>query len=434
MGPAPSDVVLAPDDITPQNACSPIVINFDNGGYRLTGADSPILFDITATGHPVWIGWTAAGADEAFLCLDRNHNGQIDSGAELFGSATPLKDGTRAPDGFTALAEFDDNHDGVIDEKDGIWKQLLLWRDLDHDGISQPNELMPVKDSSLTAIRLNYHWTGRRDVSGNYFRYQAAVAIQATTTQTTPRPVYDIFFVHVTLPTQSSQQVQQPADNAVALREAISRLAAEPPDVAREYEHLASEPFESRRHLFGLLPSSMKSAVWVHHLLRAVTTHPEFTAEQRSVIYDAIRLASPAHYEAGPATFRKDLDDLTLRAQRLFSGDVVLRLFLEIGSDIPSPTAPEPRVEPNGAGANRAEGDQRALPNRDAKLRPPARATAWDCDCSLWSTINWCALRNGANWDCHSSMCNLKSFGCGALLMDYCDGTCVHTEPPPQPT
>ncbi|HEV2722884.1 MAG TPA: bacteriocin fulvocin C-related protein [Thermoanaerobaculia bacterium] len=414
------------------SGCSPIVINFENGSYRLTGANDPVMFDISGTGHPVRIGWTKPGADEAFLALDRDHDEKITSGVELFGTTTPLADGSSAGNGFKALAQYDDNHDGVIDEQDAIWFQLLLWRDLNHDGISQPSELTPVAMSSLKSISLDYHWTGRRDQWGNGFKYESTVSI-AKERAVTSRPVYDIFFVPVpspaTLLAQSSQQVKQAADAAVELREARGRLAAEPPDVAREYEHLASEPFESRRHLFGLLPSSMKSAVWVHHLLRAVTTHPEFTAEQRSVIYDAIRLAAPAHYEADPATVRKDLDDLTLRAQRLFSGDVVLHLFLEIGSDIPSPTAPEPRVEPNGAGANRTEGDQRALPNREAKLRPPARATGWDCDCSLWSTIDWCALRNGANWDCHSSMCDLKSFGCGALLMDYCDGTCVYTQP-----
>src|SRR6266542_959538 len=371
-----SDLVIAPND-----ACSPIVINFDNGGYRLTGADSPVLFDIAATGHPVWIGWTAAGADEAFLCLDRNHNGQIDSGAELFCSATPLKDGTRASDGFTALAEFDDNHDGVIDEKDGMWKQILLWRDLNHNGISQPNELTLATDSSLTAIHLDDHWTGRRDVSGNYFRYQAAVAIQATTSRTAPRPVYDIFFVHVTLRAQSSQQVKQGADTAVELREAIRRLAVEPPDVAREYEHLASEPFESRRHLFAALPSSMKSALWAHHLVRAVTTHPEFTAEQQSVIYDGIRLLSPALYETGPATGRKDLDDFTLRAQRLFSPDVALSLFVEIGSAIPIGAAREAGVELNRESTSRSptEGDQRALPKRDENARRPIGPMAMDC-------------------------------------------------------
>jgi len=86
---------------------------------------------------------------------------------------------------------------GSSTRKDGIWKQLLLWRDLNHDGISQPNELTPVKDSGLTAIRLDYHWTGRRDASGNYFRHKAEVTIQAAANQPTPRPVYDIFFTRV---------------------------------------------------------------------------------------------------------------------------------------------------------------------------------------------------------------------------------------------
>src|SRR5205823_12603124 len=92
---------------------SPIVINFSTGGYRLSGADSPVLFDISNEGHVRRIGWTAAGAEEAFLCLDRNGDGQITNGSELFGNATPLKDGSLADNGFQALADFDDNHDGV---------------------------------------------------------------------------------------------------------------------------------------------------------------------------------------------------------------------------------------------------------------------------------------------------------------------------------
>src|SRR5258708_24716409 len=166
--------------------------------------------------------------------------------------------------------------------------------------------------------------------------------------------------------------MKQSAATDVEFREAIGRLAVEPPDVAREYEHLASQPFESRRHLFAALPSSMKSALWVHHLLSAVTTHPEFTAEQQSVIYDAIRLLSPALYETDPATGRKDLHDLTLHAQRLFSPDVALSLFVEIGSAIPIAGAPEAGVELNeSTSRSRTEGDQRALPKRDENAHRP---------------------------------------------------------------
>jgi hypothetical protein len=175
---------------------SPIVINLANGGYRLTGADAPVLFDISDNGSLTRIGWTSAGADEAFLCLDRDHNGKITSGAELFGDATPMSDGQRAANGFIALAEFDDDHNSVIDERDAIWSHLLLWRDLNHDGISQASELALVTGSAVKAISVDYHWTGRRDSSGNTFRYESKVWITKNG-HATPSPVYDIFFAEV---------------------------------------------------------------------------------------------------------------------------------------------------------------------------------------------------------------------------------------------
>lgn len=175
-------------------ADSPIIINFENGGYRLTGIEAPVCFDIAATGHATCTGWTAAGAQEAFLALDRDGDGTISSGAELFGNATMLKNGQRAPNGFAALAELDDNGDGVIDHDDAIWPALMLWTDLNHDGVSQPAELRPVSGSSITAIGLDYHWSGRRDVSGNTFRYQSQVWMTNGTGHIMTRPVYDIFF------------------------------------------------------------------------------------------------------------------------------------------------------------------------------------------------------------------------------------------------
>src|SRR5205814_4521297 len=131
--------------------------------------------------------------DEAFLCLDRNHNGTIDNGAELFGDATPMRNGQRAPNGFIALAELDDNHDEMIDENDAVWQELLLWVDANHDGISQPAEIAPVRGSTLAGIGLHYHWTGRRDVSGNAFRYESKCWIRRANERATARPVYDVF-------------------------------------------------------------------------------------------------------------------------------------------------------------------------------------------------------------------------------------------------
>ncbi|HEY6137503.1 MAG TPA: hypothetical protein VI670_07025 [Thermoanaerobaculia bacterium] len=185
-----------PGNPNPPN--SPIVLNLGRGAYQLAGAESPVEFDIAASGTPIRIGWTEAGADEAFLCLDRNHNGEIDDGSELFGTATRLNGGARAPNGFEALAEYDDNHDGVIDAQDQVWSQLLLWRDLNHDGISQLSELSSITLSEVKAIGLDYHWTGRRDSSWNTFRYEALAWFgKGNDSKATPRPIYDIFFVSV---------------------------------------------------------------------------------------------------------------------------------------------------------------------------------------------------------------------------------------------
>ena len=112
------------------------------------------------------LAWTAAGTAMAFLALDRNHNTVIDDGSELFGNATPIGD-RAAANGFEALAQYDVNEDGIIDANDSAWASLLLWTDLNHDGVSQASEIMSLDASTVSVIGLDYHWTGRRDSSGN---------------------------------------------------------------------------------------------------------------------------------------------------------------------------------------------------------------------------------------------------------------------------
>jgi hypothetical protein len=129
--------------------------------------------------------------------MDRNGNAAVDDGAELFGNATPLRDGQSATNGFEALREFDGNGDSIIDSSDAIWSALRLWRDINHDGRSEGEELSTVAASRVTAISLRYRRSGHRDRHGNEFKFESIIWLKGTSGQRVARPVYDIFFVSV---------------------------------------------------------------------------------------------------------------------------------------------------------------------------------------------------------------------------------------------
>ncbi|MEI7431784.1 MAG: hypothetical protein WCL27_15130 [Betaproteobacteria bacterium] len=139
---------------TPLFLRDPLTLDLDGDGLETVGIDSthPILFDHTGSGIKTATGWIKS--DDAFLVLDRNGNGSIDNGQELFGDSTPLTSGGTASDGFAALAQEDTNGDGLVNAADAHWSSLRLWRDLNQDGISQSNELFTLDSQNIAALKV----------------------------------------------------------------------------------------------------------------------------------------------------------------------------------------------------------------------------------------------------------------------------------------
>jgi Ca2+-binding RTX toxin-like protein len=145
----------------------PLALDLDGDGIETTGlaGHNSILFDHDGDGIRTATGWVKS--DDGLLVLDRNGNGLIDTGAELFGDNTALTNGSTAPNGFAALSQEDTNADGKVDALDANFANLRIWRDLDQDGISDEGELFTLSELGIVSLSVASNTANQNLGNGN---------------------------------------------------------------------------------------------------------------------------------------------------------------------------------------------------------------------------------------------------------------------------
>ncbi|MFZ5501752.1 MAG: hypothetical protein ACOY58_07585, partial [Candidatus Micrarchaeota archaeon] len=145
---------------------NPVVLDLGGSGRIDTlNVNDGVYCDYYGNGFALATGWVSPGT--GILVMDRNGNGVLDNGTELFGSQTPLPNGQLAADGFQALAALDGNHDGKIDAQDSAYSQLGVWVDSDTDGVLRPGELFTLPQLDIASIDLNWTTVNTTDAQGN---------------------------------------------------------------------------------------------------------------------------------------------------------------------------------------------------------------------------------------------------------------------------
>lgn len=132
----------------------PLIIDLGKKGIELKALSHGVNFDLDNNGFAEKTAWI--GEEDGFLAYDRNQNGKIDNGGELFGDQVIMKNGNKSTSGFDALCELDENKDGMIDDGDSVYNDLLVWVDVNNNGKSEKGELLNLKDVGVVSISLEY--------------------------------------------------------------------------------------------------------------------------------------------------------------------------------------------------------------------------------------------------------------------------------------
>ncbi|MCI6694746.1 MAG: hypothetical protein MR469_03800, partial [Campylobacter sp.] len=133
--------------------CDPIALDLNNNGKIDTlTLENGVFFDHNGDEIAFKSSWISGG--DGILARDINGDKEINSGAELFGNFTKLKNGELAKNGAEALKDLDDNNDGIFDSNDKAFNEILVWQDFNSNGKAESGELKSLSEHGIKSINL----------------------------------------------------------------------------------------------------------------------------------------------------------------------------------------------------------------------------------------------------------------------------------------
>jgi hypothetical protein len=191
-------------------------------GVRTLSYSSGVQFDLNASGHKVQTGWVSS--TDGLLVLDRNHDGIVNDGSELFGSSTKLANGQKAKDGYQALSELDSNGDHLITKADKQWDELKVWVDKNSDGITEAGEMVTLDSLGITQLNLAAEKTSSVD-NGNVIGLTSSYQ----TTDGVNHGMADVWFVAEKNPApgKAVEKTQSLTSHVSGLAQAIQEYATD---------------------------------------------------------------------------------------------------------------------------------------------------------------------------------------------------------------
>ena len=144
---------------------SPLILDLNGDGVSTIAMSAGVHFDQNNNRFAELSGWVAP--TDGLLVRDLNGNGQIDGGYELFGDNTLLANGQKAANGFASLSELDINLDGVVDSIETSAAGVMIWKDVNQNGITDAGELLTLNQAGVSSLATGYTATSTVDAQGN---------------------------------------------------------------------------------------------------------------------------------------------------------------------------------------------------------------------------------------------------------------------------